>query len=180
MCRYLSCPVCDWIWWLGISMSGLPRFRVYIWSVCLLAEDYVAVYDEIYNFQLLIVRAVSKYGCFSQQLIGKSGEMSQNSTSCVVFSAFLDTALWWISSSHKKRPFLLRRLTFSCIFPSFSWFWAILAKNIRDSLARINQSVISGLSDVCQIQNWFPFHQSWSIHSRFIERASVVLNLRAR
>ena len=74
-------------------MSGLPRFRVYIWSVCLLAKDYVAVYDEIYHFQLLIVRAVSKYGCFSQQLIGKSGEMPQNSTSCVVFSAFLDTAL---------------------------------------------------------------------------------------
>ena len=51
-----------------------------------------------------------------------------------------------ISSSQKKRPFLLRRLTFSCIFPVFSWFWTILAKNIRDSFARINQSVTSGLS----------------------------------
>ena len=90
----------------------------------------------------LIVRAVSKYRGFSQQLIGKSGEMPQNSTSCVVFSAFLDTALWWMSSSRKKRPFLLRRLPFSCIFPVFSWFWTILAKNIRDSLARINKSLI--------------------------------------
>ena len=47
-----------------------------------------------------------------------------------------------MSSSRKKRPFLLRRLPFSCIFPVFSWFWTILAKNIRDSLSRINKSLI--------------------------------------
>ena len=55
--------------------------------------DHVTVYDEICDFHHLIVRAVSKYRGFSQQLIGKSEEMPQNSTSCVIFSAFLDTAL---------------------------------------------------------------------------------------
>ena len=58
-----------------------------------LAADHVTVYDEICDFHHLIVRAVSKYRGFSQQLIGKSEEMPQNSTSCVIFSAFLDTAL---------------------------------------------------------------------------------------
>ena len=57
------------------------------------AADHVTVYDEICDFHHLIVRAVSKYRGFSQQLIGKSEEMPQNSTSCVIFSVFLDTAL---------------------------------------------------------------------------------------
>ena len=160
MCRYISGPVFDWIWWLGISMSRLPRFRAYIWPVCLLAEDHVTFYDEISHFHLLIVGAVSKYRGFSQQLIGKSGEMPQNSTSCVIFPAFLDTTLWCISSSHKKRPFLLRRLTLSCISPFWCAFWTILAKNIRDSFARINQSFTSGLSDVCVI-SWFRLTSIW-------------------
>ena len=153
MCRYISGRVCDWIWWFGITMSGAATVSCIYMTGLLSGRWWCHGLWRDLPLSPSDCTSCVKISRFSQQLIGKSGEMRQNSTSCVIFSAFLDTSLRWISSSHKKRPFLLRQLTFSSIFPFFRDFGQSLQKK-RDSFARINQAVISGLSDVFLLIYW--------------------------
>ena len=115
---------------LGYPCPGLPRFRVYIWPVCFLVDDDVTVYDKMSHFNLLIVRAVSKYRVFSQRLIGTSEEMK----------------MYHILA--QKTAISFATIGVFLYFSVFSWFRTILAKNIQDSFARINQSH----SDVCFCQ----------------------------
>ena len=103
-----------------------------------LAADHVTVYDEICDFHHLIVRAVSKYRGFSQQLIGRNAPKQHEL--CHIFCI----------SGHSSMT-----IDVFLHFPHFSWFcgqsldnpWTILGQSLDNPWIILGQSlqIISGI-----------------------------------